>query len=356
MALTAPQYIDLVGALTSDFNPATLEQMLLTRANRPLHSIINPVGLSYPKIVEYVVNAAEEGRWTWELVRAARDASPGGPGVQAFIAKYPFYNPANPPPAPEPYQTTPYLLARQILIDRESLRNALQDLESDIGPRVLVVNGERASGKTYSSELIYYLANNSVPKHVVIYVDLDTQVQEPDAVVQFIAERIGRDSSTIPGPGQEQKMRWALRLANWLTKQIMNAESGPYWFVFDGFRERTILTETKELIEELAILAQTTLRQCRVVLLNYTEVLPARVRNAAGREQIRQIGEKELLAFLEWFNRNSPSKYTEDELKEKANVILQEVEQGLAAVQDAHLFRLELINESVRRTVRELFP
>lgn len=356
MALTPPQYIDLVDALSTDFNPTTLGQMLLTQANRPLHNIVNPAGLNHRQVVGYVVNAAEEGRWTWDLVRAARDANPGGPRTQAFISKYPFYDPANPPPAPEPYQTTPYMLSRQILIDRENLRNALQELESDIGPRILVVNGERGSGKTYSSELIYYLANNSVPKHIVIYVDLDTQVQEPDAVVQFIAERIGRDTASIPGPEQEQKMRWALRLANWLTKQIISAGPASYWFVFDGFRERTVLTETKELIEELAILAQTTLRQCRVVLINYTEVLPPRVRNAAGREQIREIGERELVAFLQWFNRTNPPKYTEDELKEKAGVIIREVEQGIASVEHGHLFRLELINASVRKTVQELFP
>jgi hypothetical protein len=356
MALTAEQYNFLAAALGQDFNLPRLEQMLQTQANRRLETIINPTGLSQTQIIDYVLKTAEAERWTWDLVRAARDANPNGPNIQAFIARYPFYNPATPPPAPDPYLTTPYLLSRQILIDRQNLRNALQELESDLGPRVLVVNGERASGKTYSSELIYYLAHNANPKHTVIPVDLDTDVQEPDALVQFIADRMGRDSSTIPGPEQEQKMRLALRLANWLTNQIINTGPSSYWFVFDGFRERTVLTETKALIEELAIRAHTTLRQCRVVLINYTEVLPARVRNAAGREQISQIGEQELVEFLKWFNRSNPPKYTEAELKEKVDIILTEVGQGLATVPNGHLLRLELINASVRKTVRELFP
>jgi hypothetical protein len=155
LELSPPQFTDLYNALHDDFTPDSLKRMLLEHANRSLEGIVSSVH-PYPKIVEDLLKRAELERWTWDLIRAALAANPGSQKLQNFIKKYPFYSPAKPPATIDPYRT-PFVLAKQVLIDREELRAALEELQKNDGPRVLVVTGERGSGKTYSCELVYVL-------------------------------------------------------------------------------------------------------------------------------------------------------------------------------------------------------
>jgi hypothetical protein len=353
LELSPPQFKDLYNALHDDFTPDSLKRMLLEHANRRLDDIVSSAS-PYPEIVEEVLKRAELDRWTWDLIRAAIAANPGSQKLDEFIRKYPFYSPAKPPPAIDPYRT-PFVLAKQVLIDREELRAALEELQKSDGPRVLVVTGERASGKTYSCELVYYLANDFNPAHVAVYVDLDKDVREPDALAETIVRQMGREVGKIPDRERDQKMRYALRLCDWITTHVRSAGPATYWLVFDGFRERIVLTETKELIEDLAVRAQTTLRQCRIVLLNYTDILPPQIKNAAGKEHIKRIERTELVQFFEQVNEMHANKYTSLELEGKVDVIIQEVEDAIAAFPEGQNLRLQLINEAVSQTVRKLF-
>ena len=353
LELSPPQFQDLYNALHDDFTPVSLGRMLTEHANRRLEDIVSSTKL-YREIIEEVLKRAELERWTWDLIRAALAANPGSKGLNDFIRKYPFYSPAKPPVVVDPYRT-PYVLAKQILIDREELRAALEELQKNDGPRVLVVTGERMSGKTYSCQLVYYLANDFNPRHIVVYVDLDKDVREPDALAETIVSQMGREVGTIPDRERDQKMRYALRLCDWITTQIRNAERATYWLVFDGFRERTVLTETKELIEDLAVRAQTTLRQCRIVLLNYTDILPPQIKNAAGKEHIKRIERAELVRFFEQVNELHANRYTNSELEQKVDVIIKEIEDAISAVPEGQNMRLQLINDAVSQTVRKLF-
>lgn len=353
MELSPPQYDDLYDALHGDFTPASLGRMLRDHANRRLEDIVSPTE-PYQKIVEEVLKRAELEKWTWDLIRAALTANPKGKGLMAFIKKHPFYNPANPRVVPDPYRT-PYVLAKQILIDREALSAALEELQMEDGPRVLVVTGEESSGKTYSRELIYYVANSFNPNHVVVYVDLDKDVREPDALAEAIVGQMGQEYTVIPEREQDQKMRYSLRLSNWITTHVRNG--GPattYWFIFDGFK-KTPITETRGFIEDLSIQVQTRLRQCRVVLLNYNELLPPDIRGAVGKEHIGEITRRELVSFFERVNQMHGSRYESVELEEKVDVIIKEVEDAILTVEDAQKRRLELLNAAVSRAVKVLF-
>lgn len=342
-------------ALRLDFDPTTLESMLSRRLDRRLHDLV-PAGLTFPKMLETVVSTAEQEGWTWNLIEAAVAHNPGGPNLAAFLQRFARLDPRTAAPPAAVDVLSAYLLrAGRIFIDREDLRAALRDLRDD--PRsshVLVVTGERASGKTYTAELLTFFASMA-QKHKAIYVDLDKFPYTAKDLAETMGRQMGQLLATIPEHQDEQRARWVLRLCDWITAHMINSGDVTYWCVFDGFREVTLPDETKDLIGELAQRAESTVPQCRVVLLNYNEVLPLRIEDYVRRERIKTIERDDLIKFFEQVNRDNADKYTPEFLAEKVDVIRSQVDQALDGNPQAQAQRLRLLGRAVNETRRALY-
>lgn len=353
MILELEQRNDLASALHDSFTPLLFQQMLWIRLNRRLYDIILNAG-NYRIEVETVVDKANDDDWVPFLIQAAMDDQPQAPRLQAFLTKHPDLDPANGPQPVADYVMAHVLRGKRYFIDRKDLRLALKEMRSNDPRRVLVVNGERLSGKTYTRELISFLSEKT-PKHRAVYIDLDKYVYEAPNLTETIGQQMGMDTNNIPKQDDEQKARWVQRLVGWIITRVVNPGDITYWFVFDGFREQTLLPETKDWIDELAVQAETNVPQCRVVLLNYKETLPLQISDYVSREEIKPIGRDELLDFFEQLNRDYKQKYGSDDLTGNVETILSQVEAAILSKPGSELERLRLLSKAVSETARLLF-
>jgi|GEM_PF-4561047 len=344
---------ELIYALQTDFDIGTFSSMLWNGLDKKLADVVPPSGLTYPQTVETAVSVAAQEGWAWSMVEQALKVNPGSPYLKAFIAKHPSFDPGKGPPAIADALMAHMLRGGRCFIDRTQLRAALKELHAD-ERRVLVVTGERQTGKTYTRELISFFGRQNRDQRP-IYIDLDRTVYEALSLTQEIGALMGMDIKTIPPQDDEQKARWAHRLSGWIIARLTNPGDVNYWFIFDGFRERTLLPDTKEFIEQLAIQAETNVPQCRVVLLNYKENLPPTISDYVGREEITTIGRDELLDFFEQLNLDHQKKYAPADLTGKVDVILKQVDDTIADKPEIKLERLRLLNKAVNETARLLF-
>ncbi len=345
---------DFIVALNKDYSIATLTALLLNQLDRKLESIINPNGISYPDVVLTVVQRAIEEGWIAQLVYHAIDKNPGGFNLRAFVARHPDFDPAQGLPVAVDWIMAHTLRARRYFIDRKDLREALRELRSPDGPRVLVVTGQRVSGKSYTNELISFLGER-IPNNKTVYINLDKYVYEAPTLTEMVGLQMGMDIPKIPLQQDEQKARWIQRLVGWILARAVNPGNITYWFVFDGFREKTLLPETREWIEEFAIQTERNVRQSRVVLLNYQDTLPFEINDYVSREEIKPIGRDELIDFFEQLNRDHKRSYTPEDLSSKVDVLLAELEGAIASKPQIKVERLRLLNKAVNETARLLF-
>lgn len=352
MILELVQRNDLATALQNSFAPLLFEQMLYTQLNRRQHDIILN-GANYRQVVETVVDKAIEEDWVWFLIKAAFIEQPLAPHLKDFATKHPDLNPANAPKSSADHIMAYVLRGQRYFIDRKDLRSALAEMRSD-ERRVLVVNGDRLSGKTYTRELISFLSWKT-PKNRPVYVDLDKYVYQPPYLTETIGQLLGMETSTMPKKEDEQTARWVQRLVGWILARVVNPGDITYWFIFDGFREQTLLPETKDWIDELAVQAELNVPQCRVVLLNYKETLPFQISDYVGREEIKPIGRDELLDFFEQLNLDNQKKYGSDDLKGNVETILSQVDAAIASKPESEIERLLLLSKAVTKTARLLF-
>jgi Effector-associated domain 1 len=354
LELTTSQWIDLDQALTDAYDKDTFGRMLLQRCNRRLDSIIVPENVSFPTIVDRVMGEARDTGWLPQLIRGSLAFVPGNPLIQQFIINYPEFDPTiPPPPVADPYNAC-LLRAKRVFINRRGLRQALKELGTPDGPRVLVVTGERATGKTYTHEMISHLASRIQGHRPPVYVDLDVYQYKPVELAEAIGHRMGRpDIDTIPKQYDDQSPRWNEKLCDWLVGGVTRDQPNIWWFVLDGFRKKTALPEMVDFIEKLAVLVERSVTRLRLVLLNYTQLLPDNIDSVVGRDRIEPIGRSDLESFFQQISRERAQPYDDEELRNVIDEILTQVEDKVTRVADGNERRLEYINAAVLKTVQE---
>jgi hypothetical protein len=348
------QRTDFINALNTDYTISTLTQLLLNQLDKPIANIILTTGMSYPDVLQTVVQKAIEEGWISDLVYHAISRNPNGVNLKAFVVKHPDFDPAKGPPVAVDWVMAHRLRAGRYFIDRKDLRSALKDLMSPDGPRVLVVTGQRVSGKSYTNELIAFLGDRT-PKNKTIYMNLDKYVFEAPNLTEMIGQQMGMDTTRMPQQQDEQKARWVQRLVGWIVSRVVNPGDTTYWFVFDGFREQTLLPETKDWIDELAVQAETNQSRIRVVLLNYQETLPFQINDYVSREEIQPIGRDELIEFFKLLNVYHNGKYSPEDLSSKVDLLLAQVDGAIAIKPESQIERLKVVTKVVKETAGLLF-
>jgi hypothetical protein len=339
-------------ALRDAFDLDTLRRMLWYRLGFKLEEIVSSES-NLRTAVEKVIQTARQRGSIWKLVRAALEENPSNELLREFVATYPQYDKTTSwIPPHDPYEA--YLLrAQRFFINRVDFRVALRDLSKSDGERVLVINGERGSGKTYSREMINYLTE-VLDDHKALYVDLDMFEYRPDDLAATIGRQMGRDVTTMPKQYDEQVSRWTHNLCDWIFEDFIKNERFTWWFVFDGFRQRLLQPETRDLIGELATRAEGPVRQCRLVLLNYTEMLPADIDCFIKRETIRSIGREDLIPFFNHLFSVKGRALTAAETEYIVDEVIAQVDEKIAAIPNGSQERLRLLSRAVSNTMRRL--
>ena len=252
--------------------------------------------------------------------------------------------------AANPHQSC-FLHAGRVLINRSELRSELVDLCSDQGSRVLVVNGDPVSGKSYSMQYIAFLADKF--GHDRAYIDIKHEIYTtfgPDTLARRIGWQLRfsvAEVQSIP-TRQAQDARWATEIGDWIIG-ASKWDGTPRWIVLDGFDHPDLPPETQHLIEYLMWQIETVKPPLRLVLLGYRKAIPRDIRRYVRSEEITRIDRAELAEFFEQLYGLSNKVVTTEE-------IAQIVDWVLARVPADDPERLYYLAEAVEETVKILFP
>ena len=241
------------------------------------------------------------------------------------------------------------LRGRFAFLDRADLRRSLRELSAAQGSRTLVVNGASRSGKTYSLQLIAFLADR-LGLYRVIPIDLREEGADfgPKDLVTKLLNRMGRNSSVreIPEQQQQQAARWNRELCDWLLGEIRQTET-TWWIVVDGVDQVQVHPDTLDLIMKLVGAAETTESALRIVLLAFTQPLPPDLDPFVAREEIREIDRDIVEEFFTQFVVQAKIPAGEPEIEAAVDKVM-----SLAAPDDPD--RLLVLAGGVVQAIREL--
>ncbi len=184
---------------------------------------------------------------------------------------------------------------RLVVLDRLALREAIRRLmDPGSQERILVVNGPRRSGKTFTFQIIAQSAKETGAFQPV-YVDLANFLRPgPVDLARELVLRMGRSVDTIPQP-RDPTASYLRELVNWLVGQS-RAANADWWWVLDSLSLSAVLQETHDFI--LAIAASVEHTTLRLVLLDFNGTLPPNLNSFVRREELKPIGEPEIREFL----------------------------------------------------------
>lgn len=307
MALSALELAELVDAFADSYsNEADLDELVrLTRAHSLAHAAL---GNSLRQIIVRLLVVADEQGWMLTLLNGAVVHRPASALLRQARDRWV----ARSRPlgmAADPYKAL-LLPGRRVMLDREKLRGYLAGLHGNQGvqgARVLVVDGEAESGKSYSLQYIGYLAEvqktfsftaldmERVPRN-------DQNKVSPAGLVQAITQALLPDEPPYAPPADGNYTTWIDQYCAWLAKHLTRQlpANAQRWLVIDSFRKVTIDQAAHDLIVMLAMRTYLELPMLRLVLLNYgdAELLKARVVGGVDSEAIEPITTKHLRTFF----------------------------------------------------------
>ncbi|HET6892872.1 MAG TPA: effector-associated domain EAD1-containing protein, partial [Pyrinomonadaceae bacterium] len=172
--MDSDQKLELSKALQSAFDPNDFDRMLHQRVDKKRYDIVGDQ--EFPEIVYQVIEAADRENWLAKLISGAKEANPNNAQLQAFLQKYPEYNPSNPPTQREnitgALRDAQIVLNENLVIFKNSFQNALDkiDVMSDykvlhdelhtltfaVFPNVVEASGLLPDGKDAKSNLSRY--------------------------------------------------------------------------------------------------------------------------------------------------------------------------------------------------------
>jgi hypothetical protein len=287
----------LYEAMREGFDEKSLERVLYLRVGKRLDELVSSRE-DFQYTVTQVIQVAERYNWVPKLVQALSAENPENEKVKALSTRLAA--------VADWAGTDPYrrcaLRGGRLFINRADLRLALQELATPApdNRRVLVVDGTPGTGRSYSAQYIYHLAE--VEPHGVAQIDLAKEHRmAPDVVAyELVAQVDGGQPETIPARGTLSQAAWVRRLAWWVVRQIHN-NGRMHWLVFDSFSKADLDPDTLELVHELAVRAvqpQPNARELRIVLLSYSssDLLPPEVDEVAAREWVAELTPADFVA------------------------------------------------------------
>jgi hypothetical protein len=249
-----------------------------------------PGGASYTALVTFVVDAADQRRFARALVTRLVGQFPDRVDLRAVLLSLPE---EIVPTTEEPFEEV-WLEGNRPFVNRRSLRNHLLNLTNAGGDRLLLLDGEPQTGKSFSFYLLSHAGSRrgfSINKFSVG--QLTGVYQLADAVIG----RMGV-SSVLPSQGTESVHRWAEKLADVVAAAIQ-ARATPRFFVFDDFPEVPLPPETIGFIVRLATYADQELRGLlRVVLVRFPGDLPPDLEDVALREEVLPFSSTDMVGTV----------------------------------------------------------
>lgn len=349
MRLTGPEFAELAAALRDAFDTASFDRLLVSIDQNREDYIATTA--SFPDIIRCVVQGAEAANWTTKLIEGALKKSANNPSLLRFLADHPERNPANSTRRNLHVCDTPFVNARKAFLARQQLRAHLKVMGNNGHSRVVVINGDRFSGKTYSRELITYVAEQKGRERAV-YVDLDKGIYDADALAESIGRQMGLQLGTRPVSKGEQDARWVPELVAWIAAA---ASDGRYtwWIILDGFRVQALPQPTIDMINNLAETVEVNAPQLRVALINYDKLAP-NVDYYVCKEFIEPVQKEDVRVFLAQACLHLGVTRQPEEISSAADEVWRQVEDQIRADPKRAAQRLWLLNVASKNAADRL--
>ena len=299
--LSGPQRREIAVALKTAFpDPQRMENFLQT-FNKSFIDV-SVAGDSFADNVRNLVVEAEHADEPWLdlLLEEASRLVPADTVLAALVATLT----ARPLPVGVSHFDVCRLAGSYLMVDRAGLRASLRSINEPLGNRILVVTGEKKSGKSHSVQLITYL-NEVLGTFSYVPIDLEAfkrmlgpdRVIEPTDIVEQLVKGLRYDLDFSRKEDEEQWSRWILDFCN--NFEIAALEDPKHrWVVIDAFNSVLVTQAVFDLIKELSIRISKTLPRFRLVLIGYDQTFPSSVQPIVTTERIEPIGYRHLVQFF----------------------------------------------------------
>ncbi len=326
MEPTPNQIQQIHNELHSAYDPNSLEIMLSIKLNKRLEDLTDTHQEFTTMLMEIIKKAKMEG-WLLNLLDAAVADRPERQDLNDFVKKIK----AELAPAVLAAREDPFSAhflregCRFPFIDREPIREAVRKLHNPLGERrVLLVDGNTGTGKTYIREYLNFLSKQ-LPSLKFCYIDLaDEYLPDYKAceLIRSVASSFGADTSRLPLQ-EAQEARWVRLLIEWLTEEAVK-KNETWWIVIDGLREINIRSDMQALINRMVKVIHQKDPRLRLVLLDCggLERLPLDALESVEPIRINPVSKLDLVEFFRNLSKLYGRASTEDALDTLAQLIL----------------------------------
>ena len=247
-----------------------------------------------------IITAESEG-WLADLVAQMKADNPARADIQAFTP--------NLPPLVAVAIVDPYLdrvvRRNRLLVNRDPLRNAVRNMETDPLVKFLIVTGEEKTGKTWSRHFITHIWEQRRTFDLG-WIDLGdiyertpkTEPLTPEPVAAKMFSYLKLAETLIPEKDDEKYERWSQRVCNEVIRSLTPL-ARPYWLMFDGFNSVPLHDGTIAFIEQFAGIVESSLQDVHVVLLGWKGTLSSDAEALAERDVCQVMSDDDIKDFFE---------------------------------------------------------
>ncbi|SNR44849.1 hypothetical protein EYF88_08320 [Paracoccus sediminis] len=208
---------------------------------KPLYRVV-PSGTLLTEYPQLVLAANAQG-WIGDLLDGLRAAPHVNPDLIAVIDGFMRLRP---PPSVKPHMEL--LLDGAPFVNQQALRHMLLMMTQPNGPRVLQITGERASGKTYSQNLINHVGRRT-SAGVFWPLSIEATTTARDLILELAEAMRLEPPPTLADAPQDSTA--VTRMVRWFKAQDQVLDKD-WWLIFDGFDSPKIDDSVRMLMSGLA--------------------------------------------------------------------------------------------------------
>jgi len=301
MLLSSSQIERLIQALDENFTNLDLNLKITRRLNPPqrFEDIVAGVVGRREQMLR-LVDYFEKRQKVEQLLSWADEADTNDSTFDEILHEL-TTNPAGELIA-DPFQDPLTFRGNQPLVNRGELRQELSKLQAATS-QILVVNGDRRSGRTYSRQLIY----SGAGRHQFIPIDVDLldlkpadDDLRPEHIGQDIVLQMGFSLNDMPPRQNEQDSAWNRKFCAWLMGQVRR-QNHLYWIIIDHSDRLPLLPGVEDFLFELTTRCDQ-MDRLRLVFLGFHK--PERLNSdlrllqPVSKEDIPPITDTDLIEFF----------------------------------------------------------